>query len=376
MPEDSSVRGSSDTETFAVISGGGTAGHVNPAIAIANALVAAGHRSESLHFVGSERGVDATLVPAAGYELTVLPGRGIERSLTLRNLGAAIGLVRAVMAAAGLLRRLRPAVVVAMGGYASVPCALWARLLRIPIVVAEQNAAPGLANRLVARFAAVSAVSFPDTPLPKAEFTGNPTDVARLEAQPAAARTKRNLKPGQRLVGIFGGSLGARHVNEATFDAVKDLLENPHVVIDHVVGRRDWIDFAERIDTYGRYERYRPLEYEDDMASLYAAAELVVCRAGASTVAELTLTSTASVLIPLPGAPADHQTANARSLVEAGAAELIVDGDLDGETLARTVDRLLGESATLERMRAGAATLARPDAASAVAALCMEHGSR
>ena len=162
------------TTAWAVIAGGGTAGHTLPGIAIARALVALGHDPATIHFVGSERGSEARLVPAAGFAVTLLPGRGIQRRLTLANVGAVWGLLRALVRAFVLLARHRPKVVVAMGGYASVPCALSAVVLRIPIVVAEQNAVPGLANRLTARFAKAAAVSFPGTALPRAVLTGNP----------------------------------------------------------------------------------------------------------------------------------------------------------------------------------------------------------
>ena len=159
---------------FAVISGGGTAGHVVPGLAVADALVERGHDPSSIHYVGSERGVERTMVPSAGFPLTLLPGRGIQRRLTFANVAATIGLLRAIAHAVRLVRRERPEVLLALGGYASVPAALGAALWRVPIVVAEQNAVPGAANRLVARFAKASAVSFPNTALPRAVFTGNP----------------------------------------------------------------------------------------------------------------------------------------------------------------------------------------------------------
>jgi UDP-N-acetylglucosamine:LPS N-acetylglucosamine transferase len=149
--------------TYAIIAGGGTAGHVVPGLAIAAALVERGHPPTSIHYVGSERGIERTMVPAAGYSLTLLPGRGIQRRLTWANVGAVLGLLAATWRGVRLLRRRRPAVLVALGGYASVPAALGAILWRVPIIVAEQNAVPGAANRLVARFAKASAVSFAGT---------------------------------------------------------------------------------------------------------------------------------------------------------------------------------------------------------------------
>ncbi len=166
--------------TWALIAGGGTAGHTLPGIAIGRALVARGHPVAAIRFVGSERGSEVRLVPEAGFSLTALPGRGIQRKLTFANVGAVLGLIRAFGRALGLVHRLRPSVVVALGGYASVACALAAILYRVPIVVAEQNAVPGAANRIVARFARAAAVSFPGTDLPRSVVTGNPVRPAIL----------------------------------------------------------------------------------------------------------------------------------------------------------------------------------------------------
>ena len=199
--------------TFAVVTGGGTAGHVLPALAIADALVAAGHAQASIHYVGAERGIEARLVPPTGYPMTLLPGRGIQRKLTFANVAAVVGLLRAGVRALRLLGRLRPAVVVAVGGYASVAVGLAAAVRRVPIVVAEQNQAPGAANRLLARFAKASAVSFPGTPLPRAVVTGNPIRAEITAIDPGrdrvAAQRALGVGEGRHLVLVFGGSLGA-----------------------------------------------------------------------------------------------------------------------------------------------------------------------
>ncbi len=360
--------------TYAMISGGGTAGHVNPAIAIANALVRAGHSPDGVHFVGSQRGVEVRLVPEAGYSLTVLPGRGIARRLSLSSIAAVAGLVAAIFKAAGVLVRHRPRVVVSVGGYASVPCVIWATVMRIPIVVAEQNAAAGLANRLAGRVAKVCCVSFEGTDLPRAVYTGNPCDPERLAIDEDEARRRRNVNSGQRMISVFGGSLGAASINGAVLDAIETLMQDETLIVSHVVGRRDYELMGPRIELLvNQFERYRPSEYDDDMASLYGASDLVLCRAGASSVAELALTGTPSLLVPLPHAPADHQRANAMALVNAGAAELIEDEALDGPGLVAAVDRLLGDEGRLAEMADNARSMARPHAADAVAALCEEH---
>ncbi|HVL27767.1 MAG TPA: undecaprenyldiphospho-muramoylpentapeptide beta-N-acetylglucosaminyltransferase [Acidimicrobiales bacterium] len=368
-----------DPSPFAVIAGGGTGGHVVPALAIGRALVARGHPPSSLHYVGSERGIEARLVPEAGFPLTLLPGRGIQRRLTAENVEAVWGLARASSQAVALLRRLRPRVVVVVGGYASVPCAVAAAALRVPIVVQEQNAVPGAANRLTARVARAAAVAYPGTPLPRAVVTGNPVRpevlaVSRSAADRAAARSALGLPAGRRVVGVVGGSLGALRINRAVLAALGRWAGRADLAVHHVVGERDW-------DLVGR-ERpapadgglwYRAVRYEDRLPLVMAAADVCVSRAGGNTVAELAVLGAPSVLVPLPGAPGDHQTANARVLVEAGGAVLVPDAELDGDRLAAEVDALLADDGRLAAMGSAAAGAGRRDAADQVAALVEEH---
>jgi undecaprenyldiphospho-muramoylpentapeptide beta-N-acetylglucosaminyltransferase len=367
------------TDTWALIAGGGTAGHTLPGIATARALVAAGHPAASIHFVGSARGSEVRLVPEAGFELTALPGRGIQRRLSLANVGAVLGLVRAFGQALGLVRRRRPAVVVALGGYASVACALAAVLLGIPVVVAEQNAVPGAANRLVARFAKAAAVSFPGTELPRAVVTGNP-----VRPEILAVDRRRDRGPARATLGLpedrvvivaFGGSLGARRVNQAVAGLVERWADRDDVAVRHVVGERDWENETgrgeERDGSSGIL--YRPVRYEDDMPTTLAAADLVVSRAGATTVAELAVLGLPSILVPLPIATADHQTANARHLVDLGAARLVPDAELDVDRLEAELTPLIADPAALVAMGDAGRALGFADAADRVAALAMEH---
>ncbi|MFP5316954.1 MAG: undecaprenyldiphospho-muramoylpentapeptide beta-N-acetylglucosaminyltransferase [Acidimicrobiia bacterium] len=371
-----------DGSPFAVIAGGGTGGHVIPALAIGRALVARGHPPSSLHYVGSERGIESRLVPEAGFSLTVLPGRGIQRRLTVENVGAAWGLARAAGEAVALLRRLRPRVVVAVGGFASVPCALAAAALRLPIVVQEQNAVPGAANRLTARVARASAVAYEGTDLPRAVVTGNPVRpevlaVTRREGDRAAARSALGLPEGRRVVGVFGGSLGALRINRAVLDALAGWAGRADMAVHHVVGERDWSlveEFRPTLPGGGLW--YRAVRYEDRLPLLMAAADVCVSRAGGNAVAELAVVGAPSVLVPLPGAPGDHQTANARVLAGAGGAVLVPDRELDGPRFASEVEALLGDADRLAAMGAAAARVGRRDAADRVAALVEEHAAR
>ena len=366
------------TRPFAVITGGGTAGHVLPALAIGRALVDAGHRAATLHFVGSRRGMEARLVPAAGFTVTLLPGRGLSRRFTWANAAALAGLVVAAGRGFWLLARRRPAVVISVGGYAGLPVALAAVVLRIPLVVVEQNAVPGAANRLAGRFARASAVSFPGTSLPRALLTGNPVreevvEVARHPARRAEAREALGLPSGARVVAAFGGSLGARRINEAVLGLARAWSGRAGVAIRHIVGERDWDSVSTRSPEVGGGLIYQAVRYEDRMEQVYAAADVAVCRAGASTVAELMVAGLPAVLIPLPGAPGDHQTANARALAAAGAAVIVPDVEATPERLGAELDALLGDDARLAAMSRAARAMGRPDAARAVAALAEAH---
>jgi UDP-N-acetylglucosamine:LPS N-acetylglucosamine transferase len=278
----------------------------------------------------------------------------------------------------------------ALGGYASVPAALGAALWRVPIVVAEQNAVPGAANRLIARLAKASAVSFPNTALPRAELTGNPVRREVLAvasgADRAAARSWVGLagEDERVLVVGFGGSLGARRINDAVLALADAWRARSDVALRHVIGERDWDGAADQVSALDEELarrrrknepalRYDAVRYENDMPTVYAAADLILCRSGASTVAELAVAGVASVLVPLPHAPGDHQTANARAMVDAGGASLLVDAETDGDRVGEVLDPLVRDHEQRDRMAAAARSLARPDAAERVADLVERH---
>jgi undecaprenyldiphospho-muramoylpentapeptide beta-N-acetylglucosaminyltransferase len=370
------------TRPWVVLAGGGTMGHVSPGLAIAEALVRRGCPRQRIHFVGSRRGVEATRVPGAGFTLTLLPGRGIQRRLTVRslvdNVVAAAGLVAAFGAALVTLARRRPAVVLALGGYASAACGIAAALLRIPVVVAEQNAVPGAVNRLVGRVARVCAVSFEDTALPRAVVTGNPVRPEVLDVNGGLdreeARRRLGIEPDRTLILAFGGSLGARTVNRAVWGALDAWAERADLAVRHVVGDRGWAERPAAPD--GGALRYDPVPYEDAMPVALRAADLAISRAGSSTVFELAAVGVASILVPLPIATEDHQTANAQALAQEGAAVVVADRDLTAERLVREVDALLAAPGRLAEMAAAARRVGRPDAADRVADLLVRHARR
>lgn len=356
---------------WALVAGGGTAGHLLPGLAVADELVRRGHDPSSILFVGSARGPESRLVPEAGFPVEVLPGRGIQRRISLQNVAAVWGLLRAVARALGLVRRERPRVVLALGGFASVACALAAVVWRVPLVVAEQNARAGAANRLVGRIAAACAVPFPDTDLPRAVVTGNPVRpevlAMRGDVPRAAARAELGVPDDRLMLVAFAGSLGSTRINEAVGGAARAWAGREDLVVHHVVGERDW---PRHVDPPPGALDYRAVRYEERMDRVLAAADLAVCRAGGTTVAELAALGVPAVLVPLPIATRDHQTANAGPLVAAGAAVLVPDAELDADRLVAEVDAMVaGGPGHLARMGRRAAELGRPDAAERVADL-------
>lgn len=372
-----------DQPTWCLVAGGGTAGHVVPGLAVARALVEAGHEPSSIHFLGAARGAETSMVPEAGFPLTVLPGRGLNgRRIDLANLRAAWGIVRGVVKGIGVVRRLRPSVVLSLGGYAAVPGVIGAVVWRVPIVVTEQNARASLANRLAGRFARACAVPSAGTDLPRPVVTGNPVreeileaaDVAADADRRAALRAELGVREDQLLVFVQSGSLGARSVNRAVIDLASALADRSDVYVRHVIGRRDWeTEHAPAPTTQPGGLVYDPVEYEDQTPRWMAAADLFIGRSGASTVSELAVVGLSSILVPLPIAPRDAQRANAELLVEVGGARIIADRDLTAERLRTVVDEMTSDREALAATGKAAREAGHPDAARRVAELCEAH---
>ncbi len=372
-----------------IITGGGTAGHTNPGIAVAEALVEAGVARGDIHFVGGERGNEATLVGDAGFSIDLLPGRGIQRKLTVENLGSALGLLKGLAKGLAIVSKRKPDVVVCLGGYAAFAASAAAVLRRIPIVVTEQNARASAVNRLFGRWAKVCALPFPDTDLPNGVVTGNPIRAAIVRSvvdnDPIEARKRlveRRL-PGQDpsvldgrvMLAVWAGSLGATRINTAVRELARRWTDRDDLAIYHIVGRRDWDDFRQDPPASGHDGLlHLTVEYEDHMADVLTAADLVVCRAGASTVSEIAVAGLPSVLVPLPIATRDHQRANAQELVAAGAAVLVDDTDTTVDRLARELEPLIADHDRRRRMADAARSVARPGAAADVATLVLDAG--
>jgi UDP-N-acetylglucosamine--N-acetylmuramyl-(pentapeptide) pyrophosphoryl-undecaprenol N-acetylglucosamine transferase len=351
-------------EVFAMLAAGGTGGHLYPAIALADALVARGHEPASIRFVGARGHLEETIVPEAGYAVDLLPGRGLQRRLTLANLVTIWEAVQATIRAIALIRRHRPAVVVGFGSYAALPTVVAARILRRPTVVHDRDAAPGLGNRIGVLLGARAATSLPTTPLKGATLVGNPVraDLRRIERRPQTPP----------LVAFLGGSQGARTVNRAALGLYDRWRDRTDVAVHHVCGPRhvdDATDNLRSLRRAGDTLAYELVAYEDHVADLLERVAIVVGRSGASTVAELTAAGVPALLVPLPGSPGDHQTRNAVTLVDAGAALLVPDAECDAVRLDADLSPLLAEPASLVAMGEAARRLGRPDAADRLADL-------
>jgi UDP-N-acetylglucosamine--N-acetylmuramyl-(pentapeptide) pyrophosphoryl-undecaprenol N-acetylglucosamine transferase len=359
-----------------VIAAGGTAGHVVPALAVADALRASG---AEVTFLGARDRVEAELVPAAGYEIDLLNVRGIDRSKPLRAVGA-LGLAAgALPGARGALRARGAQAMLGGGGYVAGPAGLAAVALRVPLVLSEADRHLGLANRVLARRARRVCLAFP---IPGRDgdryvVTGRPVpaaiaNVAGDQAARSGARERFAITPGDRCLLVFGGSQGARSINTCALDAFVGSEGEPPLARDrdyhvlHIAGARDHPTALRRLDEAGAVERYTLLEYEPTLAEALAASDLVLARAGGS-VFELAAAGRPAILVPYPFATARHQHANAEWMAEAGAAEVVEDDDLDPAAVARLAGEILGDAERLERMSQASLSLARPDAAERIA---------
>jgi UDP-N-acetylglucosamine--N-acetylmuramyl-(pentapeptide) pyrophosphoryl-undecaprenol N-acetylglucosamine transferase len=344
-----------------VIAAGGTAGHVVPALAVADALRA---RGAEVEFVGGER-AEAELVPAAGYPFHRLHVEGVDRRNLLRAARAVLLAGGATIRAVALLRRLGADAVLGGGGYVAGPVGLAARSRRLPLVLSEADSHLGVTNRLLAPLARRVFLAFPIEGRGGSKWvvSGRPVPAGTGTSDRAAARERFGLAGGGPCVLVFGGSLGARRLNEAALDAFGTAA--PGEVL-HASGRRDHDDLRRRLDALGSPPHYHLHPYIEPFADALAAADLVVARAGGG-VQEVLVAGLPAVLVPYPHATADHQTKNARWAEQAGAAVVVPDAELDGPRLAREVGALLGAPQRMAAMRAAARAVAKPDAAERIA---------
>jgi len=344
-----------------VIAAGGTAGHVVPALAVADALRA---RGAEVVFVGGER-AEAELVPRAGYELHTLRVAGIDRRNPTRAARAVALALRASGRARRLLRKTGADVVLGGGGYVAGPVGLAAASMRLPLALCEADSYLGISNRLLAPLARRVFLSFPleGRSGEKYLLTGRAVPAGTGQVDRAAAREGFGIGPDERCLLVFGGSLGALRLNQAALDAFG--RDAPCVVL-HASGRRGYAELRRRLDELGSPPHYHLVPYVEPFADALAAADLAAARAGGS-VLELAAAGLPAVLVPYPHATADHQTLNARYMERAGAALTVPDAELDGPRLAREVGELLAAPQRLAAMANAARAASRPDAADRIA---------
>lgn len=337
-----------------MIAGGGTGGHAIPALCVADSLSA---RGAAVEFVGAESGIERELVPQAGYPLHTLPLAGLAGGPVARARAAAL-FVWAIWRCRNLMRELRPAAVLGVGGYASAPAVFAAKTLNIPTFLHEQNSVPGRVNRVASRFTKEVLVTFPEAArhLRDASWVGMPTRKEFSSLSRDEALRRLGLDP--PVVLIFGGSGGALKINLAAAEAFR---EPTSYTVVQISGRRDF----PRLST--RNPNHIILEYVDNIWDYLGAADVVVIRAGAGSLFDTAAAGRAAILIPFPYATGDHQLHNARYFTEKGAAELLLDSEVTADALRGRIERLLGDDERREELARRIRTLATPGAADEVA---------
>ena len=356
-----------------VVAGGGTAGHVSPAIALARAL-----EGDEVTFIGTEAGVEATMVPTAGFPLEHIEVAGFDRSKPASFPRVAARAAGAVRGSRRVLRDIAADVVVGMGGYVSLPVSLAAAATRTPLVLHEQNIVFGLAHRVTKPFAKRVAVSFQETMSgagKKGVWTGNPVQPELVNADVAVERERAlqtfELDAHRTTVLVFGGSLGAKRVTDAALGLAEMWSGRSDVQVLHILGRRG--GDPPKLETGDLI--YRVVPYVDRMIEAYAIADVAVCRGGASTVAELTVVGVPSVIVPYPYHRDRQQERHATVLASSGAAEILADSEATPDTLAAVLESLMSDPVRLAGMGTAARALGRPDAAQRLAEIVRTVGS-
>ncbi len=347
-----------------LLAGGGTGGHLFPGIAIAEEVVTR-HPQNDVVFVGTDRGLEARVVPAQGFVFEAIPSRGLKGMGFVKFVLGLLTLPLSFVRSLSLVLKYRPDVVVGVGGYSSGPVVLSAWLLGVPTAVQEQNALPGFTNKVLGHFVRAVFLCFEGAraffPAKKCHVLGNPIRKKLTEnlLKPAVRSSQFRLL-------VFGGSLGAKGLNQRVLDALPHLAGQKEALrIVHQTGKADLEAVRAGYEKAGVQADVR--EFIDDMAQAYLDADLVVCRAGATTIAELTVCQKAAVLVPFPFATDDHQAVNAKALVDAGAALMFREAELTGELLAKTVLELKAQPERLARMQKASGALGHPGAAHEIA---------
>ncbi len=346
----------------ALIAAAGTGGHIYPGIAVAKEILRRDPQSE-VRFVGTARGLETKLVPKAGFELSLIESAGLKSVGPIARLRGVVMLPRSFLAAKRIIRDFRPDIVIGAGGYVSGPVVLTASIVNVPTLVMESNALPGWTNRTLARFVDKAAVSFEKSLSffrGKGVVTGNPVRREFFEIP------RKERKEGSFSVLVFGGSQGAHAINEAMVAALPQLQSaRSSLRITHQTGETDFELVSAAYVDAGWSEQADVRRYIDDIVVSFGDADLVICRAGATTTSELIAAGKAAIMIPFPLAADDHQRRNAEALEAEGAARMILQQDLSGGRLAQEIERLIETPAEIEKMEEASRKMARGDAAAA-----------
>ncbi|MEZ4910450.1 MAG: undecaprenyldiphospho-muramoylpentapeptide beta-N-acetylglucosaminyltransferase [Saprospiraceae bacterium] len=360
-----------------IISGGGTGGHIFPAIAIADALKALQPDATFL-FVGAKGKMEMERVPKAGYEIIGLDITGFQRKLTFKNLTFPFKVFKSLIRAFSVIRSFKPDVVIGVGGYASGPTLKIANVLHIPTVLQEQNSYAGITNKLLAAQASLICVAYPNMekffPKNKILLTGNPIrqEIINNKISISEAKNQLGLNQNKKTIAVLGGSLGAKTINEAVA-ANADLLLSMNVSIVWQVGKLYFDQYKN--NPLAKHTDVKMVAFVENMDTVYSAADLVVCRAGALTISELAVLGKASILIPSPNVAEDHQTANARVLSANGAAILLKD-DVAKADLGMVVKNVLSNEDTLHQMSTKITQFGHPNAARDIANAIVQFKSK
>jgi len=349
-----------------VITGGGTAGHINPGIAVAS-KIREKHTDSEIVFVGTKRGMETLLVPKEGYRLELIRVRGFNRRISLDTLKAFGDFVIGIIQSEKLLGKIKPDAVIGTGGYVCMPVVLMARLKGIPVLIHEQNVFPGITNRILSRFADITAISFKESVkyfknAKKILYTGNPVRKEILKADRKSSREKIGIKDGEKLVAIFGGSLGAEKINETVSKMLmKYKLENECRII-FATGKSEYDSIRDLLKNRNS-DKINIVPYIYNAGEVFAASDLIICRAGAITCSELTVLGIPAIMIPSPNVTANHQEYNARALEKKGAAFVVLEKDLNEKILYNKLTSLLNNSRKLNSMAKNSRKLGITDAA-------------
>ena len=353
-----------------VLSGGGTAGHINPALALAEVLQERGHE---VFFAGTPQGVEGRLVADAHIPFTAFKASGINRKRPLSALSALTNMIKSTASAKRWLEEIKPDAVVGFGGYVCIPVGRAAKKLHIPLVLHEQNSVMGLANKYLSKAAKVLALTYEVSASSiatqkKSIVTGNPVRKAVINATRAQGRSLLDIADDALVLLVFGGSLGARHINCAVAGLKDRLLEKENLVIVQITGPKEYDAVAESLALSDQERtRWKLFSYQDKMGEVLAACDIVLARAGATSLAEIAARHIPALLVPYPYATEDHQTTNALAYVESGAADMVADADLDTKVFAEKLFALIESDMLRSNMKNIAANLEAEDAAARLA---------